>query len=224
MTFQDKGFLLSKNKYSENSVIAEFYTQKYGKISGIVFGATSKKIKNYLLIGNKFHLNFNTKNDDKLVYFKVEIDQIKTPIFLNNQKKLLCIIYAMNLIKILTPSNQENINIYNIIEKLFYILENKDWLLSFIFWELNIYKNVGYDIDFANYVKRINIDNEEKFVVFNSDKIVPNFLINKNNTPKNTNEIISGFKILGDYLEKTILKPNNISYPISRTEFVKLIK
>ena len=159
MTFQDKGFLLSKNKYSENSVIAEFYTQKYGKISGIVFGATSKKIKNYLLIGNKFHLNFNTKNDDKLVYFKVEIDQIKTPIFLNNQKKLLCIIYAMNLIKILTPSNQENINIYNIIEKLFYILENKDWLLSFIFWELNIYKNVGYDIDFANYVKRINIDN-----------------------------------------------------------------
>jgi len=224
MTFQDKGFLLSKNKYSENSVIAEFYTQKYGKISGIVFGATSKKIKNYLLIGNKFHLNFNTKNDDKLVYFKVEIDQIKTPIFLNNQKKLLCIIYAMNLIKILTPSNQENINIYNIIEKLFYILENKDWLLSFIFWELNIYKNVGYDIDFANYVKRINIDNEEKFVVFNSDKIVPNFLINKNNTPKNTNEIISGFKILGDFLEKTILKPNNISYPISRTEFVKLIK
>jgi len=224
MTFQDKGFLLSKNKYSENSAIAEFYTQKYGKISGIVFGATSKKIKNYLLIGNKFHLNFNTKNDDKLVYFKVEIDQIKTPIFLNNQKKLLCIIYAMNLIKILTPSNQENINIYNIIEKLFYILENKDWLLSFIFWELNIYKNVGYDIDFANYVKRINIDDEEKFVVFNSDKIVPNFLINKNNTPKNTNEIISGFKILGDFLEKTILKPNNISYPISRTEFVKLIK
>lgn len=224
MIFQDKGFLLSKNKYSENSVIADFYSQNHGKISGVIFGATSKKIKNYLLIGNKFHLNFNTNNDDRIGYFKVEIDQIKTPIFLNNQKKLSCIIYAMNLIKILTPSNQENISIYNSIEDLFYILENNDWLLSFIFWELKIYKIVGYDIDFANYVKSININDEEKYVALNSNKVVPNFLINKNSAAKNINEIMNGFKILGDYLDKTILKPNNISYPISRTEFIKLIK
>ena len=224
MIFQDKGFLLSKNKYSENSVIAEFYTQNYGKISGVIFGATSKKIKNYLLIGNKFHLNFNTKNDEKVGYFKVEIDQIKTPIFLNNQKKLLCIVYAMNLIKMLTPYNQENISIYNIIEDLFYILKNEDWLISFIFWELKIYKSVGYDVDFANYVKSVNVDDEEKFVVPNSNKIIPGFLINKNNIPKNNNEILNGFKILGDYLDKTILKPNNINYPTSRTQFIKLIK
>ena len=44
----DEGFLISKNRYSENSLIAELYTKNHGKISGIIFGGTSKKIKNYL--------------------------------------------------------------------------------------------------------------------------------------------------------------------------------
>ena len=38
MNWQDKGYLLSKNKYNENSVISEFYTENHGKISGIIFG------------------------------------------------------------------------------------------------------------------------------------------------------------------------------------------
>ena len=48
MIWDDTGFLLSKNKYSENSLIAEVFTKVHGKISGIIFGGTSRKIKNYL--------------------------------------------------------------------------------------------------------------------------------------------------------------------------------
>ena len=43
MQWDDTGFLISKNRYNENSVIAEFFTEKHGKCSGIIFGATSKK-------------------------------------------------------------------------------------------------------------------------------------------------------------------------------------
>ena len=50
MNWIDSGFLLSKNKYNENSIIAEFFTEYHGKSSGIIFGASSKKIKNYLQI------------------------------------------------------------------------------------------------------------------------------------------------------------------------------
>ena len=66
MNWQDKGFLLSNNKYNQNSSIAHFYTENYGKVVGAIFGASSKKIKNYLLIGNKFHLNSNTKDNGKV--------------------------------------------------------------------------------------------------------------------------------------------------------------
>ena len=47
MNWDDVGYLLVKNRYSENSVIAEIFTKNNGKVSGIIFGASSKKIKNY---------------------------------------------------------------------------------------------------------------------------------------------------------------------------------
>ena len=59
MNWDDLGFLLSKNRYIEKSLIAEIFTQEHGKISGIIFGGTSKKIKNYLQIGNHLHISFN---------------------------------------------------------------------------------------------------------------------------------------------------------------------
>ena len=123
MKWQDKGYLLSINKYNENSAIADFFTENNGKVSGVIFGATSKKIKNYLLIGNKFHLNFNFKQDSKLGYFKTEIDKATTPNYLENKKKLFCIIYCMNLIKILTVENESNMEIYFLLEKLFKIID-----------------------------------------------------------------------------------------------------
>ena len=56
MIWDDKGYLLSKLKYNENSAIVDFYTSLHGKVSGIIFGATSKKIKGYLQVGNLFQL------------------------------------------------------------------------------------------------------------------------------------------------------------------------
>ena len=54
---------------NENSVIAEFFTKNHGKISGVIFGATSVKIKNYLLIGNHFSIQFNSKNQNRTRLF-----------------------------------------------------------------------------------------------------------------------------------------------------------
>ena len=85
MNWNDTGFLLSKNKYNENSLIAEIFTENYGKISGIIFGASSKKIKNYLQIGNKLHINYNFKNENKLGYFKIEIIEAIAPLYFDNK-------------------------------------------------------------------------------------------------------------------------------------------
>ena len=224
MNWQDKGYLLSLNKYNENSSIAEFYTENNGKIVGVIFGSTSKKIKSYLLIGNKFHINSKIREDGRLGYLKVEIDEIKTPIYLENKKKLFCIIYCMNLIKILTAENENNVEIYNLLEKLFKIIELDNWLVEFLYLELNILKSIGYDINFKDYVVDRSINGQTKYIVDSSQKIIPNFLIDKNISPENLKDIYSGFSIVGDFLDKTIIKPNNKNYPLSRNDFVNLLK
>ena len=73
MYWDDTGYLLSNNRYNENSSIAEFFTEQHGRCSGIIFGATSKKVKSYLQIGNKLYINYNYKNENKLGYFNIEI-------------------------------------------------------------------------------------------------------------------------------------------------------
>ena len=55
-------------------------------------------------------------------------------------------------------------------------------------------------------------------------KYVPNFLIEKDLEVTDINILLSGLKLVGDYLDKTILKPNNLNYPNSRVIFLNSLK
>jgi len=226
MQFEDKGYLLSKHNYNENSVISEIFTINHGKISGIIFGATSKKLKNYLQIGNKFHINFNSKTDDRIGYFKVELEEALTPKYFDNKKKLACIISAMNLIKLLTVESQENIKIFKLIDNFFYLLKNKNWLKQFILWELQFLKVIGYDLELKNLVDQAIVNGEKIYFVKsnNEKKLIPNFLIDIDEHVQDNKILLKGLKLVGDFIDKSILKPNNISFPNARIEFVNLIK
>ncbi len=226
MIWSDQGYLLSKNKFGENSIIADFFTENHGKISGVIYGATSKKIRNYLQIGNKFHINYNSKNENKLGYLKIEIETIFTPLFFEDKKKLSCIVSSMNLIKLLTVDNQSNTNIYNLIGNFYNFLENNNWINKLIFWELELLKLIGYDLELKNIVNEEFIDNKKLYFVSsgNEKKYIPNFLVENNNDVLEFNQIFNGLKLISDYLDKSILRPNNISHPKSRIDFLNLIK
>lgn len=226
MNWDDEGFLISKNRYNENSLISEIYTKNHGKVSGIIFGGTSKKIKNYLQIGNKLFINYNSKSENKIGYFKIEISQALSPIYFDDMQKLSCITSAMNLIKILTADSQTNKSIYDLIEKFYIILESENWLKKYIFWELELFKNLGYFLELKNLVDEKIIGNQLQYISKSSTdkKIIPNFLIDKNKDPENLHVLLSGLKIVSDFLEKTILRPNNIKQPISRLNFINSLK
>ena len=226
MQWDDIGYLVHKNRYNENSIIAEFYTKNHGKCSGVIFGGTSKKIKNYLQIGNKFHINYNYKIEGKLGYFKVEIFKVYTPLYFNDKKKLLCITSAMNLIKLLTVELQENFKIFDAIEDFFINLNNENWTKKYIFWELKILKYIGYDIDLKKIINSEIIKNEKKYYLKSNTnkKYIPNFLIDKDDKRIDNDSLLKGLNLVGDYMNKNILKPNNINYPNARLEFINLFK
>ena len=226
MNWDDNGFLLSKNRYNENSLISEVFTKDHGKVPGIIFGGTSKKIKSYLQIGNNIYVNFNSKSENNIGYFKIEIHKALSPHYFDNQQKLSCISSAMHLIKILTAEFQKNNTIYHLIEKFYILLENENWIKDYIFWELELFKILGYDLELENIVQKEIIDDKLQYISrsLKDKKIVPNFLIEKNQNSENIKNLLSGLKLVGDYLDKTILKPNNLTQPISRLQFISTLK
>tara|TARA_X000000950_G_scaffold212537_1_gene255735 strand:- start:298 stop:978 length:681 start_codon:yes stop_codon:yes gene_type:complete len=226
MIWDDTGFLLSKSRYNENSLISEFFTKNHGKISGIVFGGSSKKIRNYLQIGNQLHINFNSKSENRIGYFKLEIQKALSPIYFDNHQKLSCIISSMSLIRLLTAESQSNTKLFNLIEKFYSVISNDIWLKDFIFWELELLKTLGFDLELENLVTK-EIINQKTFYVVKSKvekKIIPNFLIDKKLVVDDLNTLLKGVNLVSDFLEKTILKPNNLNYPISRTHFINTLK
>ena len=73
--------------------------------------------------------------------------------------------------------------------------------------------------------KEIN-ENESIYVVktFVEKKIVPSFLVEKSKDPVDLKNLLNGLNLVGNYLDKTILKPNNLNQPITRTQFINSLK
>ena len=55
-------------------------------------------------------------------------------------------------------------------------------------------------------------------------KYVPNFLVDRQIKKLDKINLNNGLKLVGDFLEKNVLKPNNLSYPNARKEFINLFK
>ena len=224
MKWIDTGFLISKNKYNENSVIAEIFTLNNGKTTGIIFGASSKKIKSYLEIGNLLHVNYSSKSPEKIGSFKIEISKVNTAYFFENKIKLHCILSTMNLIKILTVENQSNKNLYNLINNFFENIKLDKWLKEYILWELQFYKVLGYNLNLKDLVQKEEQNGTTNYFVIsnNEKKNIPSFLVNKKTQDQDINkdDLFNAIKILNNFLEKSILRPSNIHFPHERLTFL----
>ena len=219
MQWQDEGFLLSKNMYGENSIIIDVFTLNHGKCSGIVYGGTSKKIKNYLQLGNKIYVNLKSKNDNKLGYFKIEIIDAISPFFFEDNKKLNCLFSSLNILKMVLPELLSYNSIYVLFSNFLNELKfNNNWIIHYIFWEINLLREIGFDMNLiSNSVS--NTYSEKNMITVNIDneKInIPFFLVKKNFENVDTKSIYYALKFIGKFLEKKILIPNNLNYPISR--------
>ena len=150
MIWEDVGFLLKKRNFSENSIIAQFFTKDHGKISGIIYGGTSRKVKNYLQVGNKLKLIYKSKNVEKIGYFTTEIMDVNSAIHFDNKNILLCIQSACYFLLTLLPENEKNYEIYKNSEELFKNLKKKDWITDYINWERMLIKELGFEVNIKN--------------------------------------------------------------------------
>ena len=148
MHWSDEGYLLSKNNFDENSIIIETFTLNHGKYTGVVYGGASRKQKKNFQIGNKILLNWKSKNENKYGYFNVELIKPIGPLYFEDKKKTACILSATSILKILLPERQINENIYSSFEKMINSLDEVNWIDLYLYWELNLIKELGYELTF----------------------------------------------------------------------------
>ena len=82
-------------------------------------------------------------------YFTTELIKAISPLFFDNKKKTICLLSASSILKILLPERQINKKIYNSFEQLLSQLSEDNWIKFYIYWELTLIKELGFEIDFS---------------------------------------------------------------------------
>lgn len=215
MNWKDEGYLLSKTNYSENSIIIETFTLNHGKCTGIVYGGSSRKQKRNFQLGNKILLNLRSKNENKIGYFNTELIKPISPLYFDDKKKSICILSATSILKILLPERQVNKKIYFSFEELIERFNYDNWIKLYIFWELSLIKELGFEVDFLNNnISKKHLNNSVEI----NDKFfkVPKLILQQNIKNLSKAEINEALVFNKTLLMENFIIPNQLKFPISR--------
>jgi DNA repair protein RecO (recombination protein O) len=219
MNWQDEGYLLSKIKFRENAIIISVFTNNFGKISGIVYGGSSRKIRNFLQISNKIFIFYNQKNTSKVGYFKTELLKPIAPKFFENKEKTSALLSLTSILNSLLPESQPNKKIYSSLTSLVNNLDQKNWIILYIYWELNLIKELGFDTDLKN-IQMINQCRKNDVInveIDNTNYKIPTFLINDRVEVVDDNKLIRvALSFTRTVLLNKFFIPNNLIFPKSR--------
>ena len=218
MNWEDECYLLSKRKFRENANIINIFSSQKGKIVGIVYGGNSRKIKNYLQIGNKLFVIHNSKSENKIGYFKTELIKPIVPFYFNDKERSSAIVSLCYLLNILLPEFQPNKKIYKSMENLFNSLNLDNWIILYIFFELNLIKDLGYDANLVKFKNETDLDSDTKKIDIDGYKYeVPNYLIlNKSPRIVTNNLIKKSLYFTRNIIMNKFFLPNNLHFPKSR--------
>jgi len=218
MIWEDECYLLSKRKFRENANIINIFTKEKGKVDGIVYGGTSRKIRNYLQISNKLFVSHSSKSENKIGYFKTELIKPISPLYFNDKERTSALISICSLLNTLLPESQQNKKIYNSFEKLINSINLENWIFIYIFFELNLIKDLGYDTNLDQYSSNESTSNDiSKIKIDGYIYEVPNFLIFKKIPVEFNNTLIrKSLYFTRNVLQNKFFIPNNLLFPKSR--------
>ncbi len=217
MNWEDECYLLSKKKFRENANIINVFSKNRGKVSGVVYGGNSRKIKNYLQISNKLYINHNAKNENRLGYFKTELVKPISPLYFNDKERSSALLSISSILNVLLPDSQPNQNIYKSFEEFVNSIKLDNWVILYIFLELSLIKDLGYDPNLEKFKNNKSETDFQKIKIDTFTYDVPSYLI-QNRIPDDLskNLIKASLNFTRNIIQNRFFLPNNLPFPKSR--------
>jgi len=218
MNWQEEGFLLSKIKFRENANIINVFTKTRGKVSGIVYGGNSRKIRNYLQISNKIFTIYSSKSENRLGYFKTELVEAISPKYFNNKKKINTLLSFASILNLLLPESQPYAKLYTSLDNLLKNFDKADWIVHYIYWEIFLLKELGFDPYLEQFFVDVDESPSQKIIEIDNIKYqVPTFLLSKKKVEiLDSNQITTALTFTRNILTNKFFLPNNLSFPRPR--------
>ena len=220
MNWETEGFLVSKRKFRENANIINVFTKSKGRVSGIVYGGNSRKIRNYLQLGNKIFLEYNAKSENKIGYLKTELIEPIAPKYFDDKKRASGLLSISGLLNSLLPESQNYDVLYEELDSLIKNFNTENWIIRFILWEIMLIKQLGYGFDLLTNGIKSNQSNLMKIDGVNYK--LPNFLAQDTEYKEITDsDIRIGLTLTRNIYMNKFFLPNNLIFPKARIQLEK---
>ena len=122
-----------------------------------------------------------------------------------------------SILNILLPDSQPNKNIYKSFEEFVNSIKLDNWVIFYIFLELNLIKDLGYDPNLNQFKKNKSENDVQKIKIDTFTYNVPSYLI-QNKIPENfsKNLVKTSLNFTRSIIQNRFFLPNNLPFPKSR--------
>ena len=220
MRWQGEGLLLDVRKYGESSALIDVFTSSLGRRIGLLKSAFNKKHKSIIQPGNQLFLTWNSRIEESLGVFKIEL--IKSRYHRISEERsglelfnLICVLCSTFL-----PERVDFDELYH--ETIQYIegeFNTNEKFKKYIDWELQLLKSLGFGLDIGKCVvsgskedlkfvsprsgcavsRKSSIGWEKKLL------LLPNFLLDSNSGISLSKvDLENGFKLTEYFIKKNL--------------------
>ena len=158
MRWSDTAYLISIISSKENTSLIKVFSEHHGCYTGVLFGSSSKKKKPDLQLGNKIKVHYNSKNEDRMGYFSIELIENNSIKFFNDNIKLNLLLTSIEMISKIMPERQTYDGTFKDFDIFIEKLES-DSLKPYLLWEFNFLKKMGYSVDLDDHKLKDNTKN-----------------------------------------------------------------
>ncbi len=147
--WQDQGIVLSVRRHGENGGIVSLLTEGRGRCAGYVRGAQGSKMRGTLEVGNVVDANWQSRTDDGLGTFTLELAKNHTAHFMQDPLKLAALQSACGLCEESLPEREIHAGLFHGLGALFNTLDTDIWGAAYVMWEIALLKELGFSLDLS---------------------------------------------------------------------------
>ncbi|MEQ1578268.1 MAG: DNA repair protein RecO [Hyphomicrobium sp.] len=237
MEWSDEAIVLSVRPHGETAAVAELFTRSHGRHLALVHGGRSRKLRPVLQTGNHIDAAWKARLSEHLGHATVELRKGYGASIMDDAAALSALTTLCTLSRLL-PERDPHPALFEITLFVLSFLDDMSvWPALLVRWELALLEELGFGLDLSECASTgsndqlIYVSPKSGRAVSASagepyrDKMLPlpGFLSKTGDRSATKQDVLSGFKLTGYFLETRVLAPRDEKLPDARGRITALL-
>ncbi len=237
MQWTDEGIILATRRHGETSLIVELMTQSHGRHLGLVRGGRSRRHQPFLQPGNTLSVVWRARLDQHLGHYSFETTNERASRLMANATGIYGLQILASLLRLL-PERDPHPELYDALGAVLDALQApRDAAQLLVRFELATLNELGFGLDLTRCAATGTAENlafvsprtgravsREAGAAYEGKLLaLPAFLGSSSGQSPNDDDLRSGFKLTGYFLDRHVYEPRGVPVSPARERLIALL-